>query len=66
MELSLDRGPGLGVIQKVGPLKISKHQTKRHFYKGFLAAYAKYLQKERKKHENFAKRFIKDPDTINW
>lgn len=57
---------GYGVIQKVGPLKIAPDQTKRDFYKGFLAAYTKYRQKERKKHENFAKRFIKDPDSIDW
>ncbi len=57
---------GYGVIQKIGLLKINKRQTKRHFYKGFLTAYEKYLQKERKKHENFAKRFIKDLDTIDW
>jgi hypothetical protein len=57
---------GYGVIQKIGPLKIIKRQTKRDFYKGFLAAYEKYRQKERKKHENFARRFIKDPDTIDW
>ena len=57
---------GYGVIQKVGPLKVIKRQTKRDFYKGFLVAYAKYLAKERKKHENFAKRFIKDPNTIDW
>ena len=54
------------MIQKVGPLKVSKRQTKRDFYKGFLVAYDKYLAKERKKHENFAKRFIKDPNTIDW
>ena len=57
---------GYGVIQKVGPLKVIKRQTKRDFYKGFLTAYDKYLTKERKKHENFAKRFIKNPDTIDW
>ena len=57
---------GYGVIQKVGPLKVIKRQTKRDFYKGFLAAYDKYLTKERKKHEIFAKRFIKNPDTIDW
>jgi hypothetical protein len=57
---------GYGVIQKVGPLKVIKRQTKRDFYKGFLVAYEKYLAKERKKHENFAKRFIKDPNTIDW
>ncbi len=57
---------GYGVIQKIGPLKMNKDQTKRDFYKGFLAAYEKYRQKERKKHESFAKRFIKDPDSIDW
>ncbi|MFY9375437.1 MAG: hypothetical protein WAQ74_03945 [Kiritimatiellia bacterium] len=57
---------GYGVIQKVGPLKIIKRQTKRDFYKGFLVAYDKYLAKERKKHERFAKRLIKNPDTIDW
>jgi len=41
-------------------------QTRRDFYKGFLAAYEKYRIKERKKHEAFAKRFIEDPDTIDW
>ena len=57
---------GYGVIQRIGPLKTVKGQTKRDFYKGFLAAYDKYRKKERKKHENFAKRFIKDPDSIDW
>jgi len=57
---------GYGVIQRVGPLKIVAAQTKRDFYKGFLAAYQKYRKKEHKKHENFAKRFIKDPDSIDW
>lgn len=57
---------GYGVIQRIGPLKTVKGQTKRDFYKGFLAAYEKYRQKEHKKHENFAKRFIKDPDSIDW
>jgi len=57
---------GYDVIQKIGPLKTNKDQTKRDFYKGFLAAYGKYRQKERKKHENFSKRFIKDPDSIDW
>jgi len=57
---------GYGVIQRIGPLKVVEGQTKRDFYKGFLAAYEKYRKKERKKHENFAKRFIKDPDTIDW
>jgi len=57
---------GYGVIQKVGDLKIVPKQTKRDFYKGFLTAYKKYRQKEIKKHERFAKRLIKDPDTIDW
>jgi len=57
---------GYGVIQKVGALTVIKCQTKREFYKGFLLAYEKYMSKERTKHENFAKRFIKDPSTIDW
>lgn len=57
---------GYGVIQKVGPLKTIKDQTKRDFYKGFLAAYEKYRKKEHKKHENFAKQLIKDLDSIDW
>ena len=57
---------GYGVIQKTGPLKTIKKQTQRDFYKGFLVAYEKYMNKERKKHQNFAKKFIKDPDTIDW
>jgi hypothetical protein len=57
---------GYGVIQKVRDLKTNKSQTKRDFYRGFLAAYEKYRQKEHKKHENFAKRFIKNPDSIDW
>lgn len=56
---------GYGVIQMCRTLKIVPNQTKSDFYKGFLAAYAKYLQKEKRKHENFAKRFI-NPDTIDW
>ena len=57
---------GYGVIQKIGPLKTIKDQRKRDFYKGFLVAYEKYRQKENKKHENFSRRFIKDPDSIDW
>jgi hypothetical protein len=57
---------GYGVIQMSSPLKIVKNQTKRDFYRGFLAAYDKYRQKELKKHEKFSKKFIKDLDTINW
>jgi hypothetical protein len=46
-------------------LEISPDQTKSDFYRGFLAGYVKYLEKEKKKHENFAKRFI-NPDSIDW
>lgn len=57
---------GYGVIQKVRPLKTLPNQTKREFYKGFLAAYAKYRQKEHRKHERFSKRFITNLDSIDW
>ncbi len=57
---------GYGVIQKHRDLVIIEGQTKREFYKGFLKAYDKYRQKEKKKHEKFSQRFIKDPDTIDW
>ena len=56
---------GYGVIQMCRTREIAPDQTKGDFYKGFLTAYAKYLQKEKKKHENFAKRFI-NPDSIDW
>jgi hypothetical protein len=56
---------GYGVIQMCRTREIDPKQTKSEFYKGFLTAYAKYLQKEKKKHENFAKRFI-SPDSIDW
>ena len=56
---------GYGVIQMCRPRKILPKQRKKQFYKGFLKAYAKYLEKEKKKHENFAKKFI-DPNTIDW
>lgn len=56
---------GYGVIQMNRERTISPKQTKSEFYKGFLAAYNKYLQKEQKKHKEFAKSFI-DPDTIDW
>lgn len=56
---------GYGVIQMCRTLEVVPHQTKSDFYKGFLTAYAKYLQKEKKKHEDFAKRFI-NPDSIDW
>lgn len=57
---------GYGVIQKFSQLKIVPSQTKREFYKGFLAAYKKYRQKEHKKHERFSKRLIKNLDSIDW
>jgi len=47
-------------------LVLDTSQTKSDFYKGFLKAYARYRDKERKKHEAFSKRFIADPDSINW
>jgi len=56
---------GYGVIQMCRPREVAPNQTKSEFYKGFLAAYGKYLQKEKKKHEKFAKKFI-NPDSINW
>ncbi|HEX8128327.1 MAG TPA: hypothetical protein VF527_04435 [Pyrinomonadaceae bacterium] len=56
---------GYGVIQRCRPLKIVPNQTKSDFYRGFLAAYEKFKQKEAKKHEEFAKRFV-DPDSIDW
>ena len=47
-------------------LEIVPDQKKSDFYRGFLAAYEKYMQKEARKHHEFAKRFIKDPDSIDW
>ncbi len=60
------RAQGCGVIQRCRTLKTVPRQTKSDFYKGFLTAYAKYMQKERKKHERFAPRLIKDPGIIDW
>jgi hypothetical protein len=57
---------GYGVIQKISPLIVKRDQTKREFYKGFLIAYKKYRDKEKNKHERFSKRFIKNPDSIDW
>jgi hypothetical protein len=57
---------GYGVIQKHRDLALITNQTKRDFYKGFLKAYDKYRRKEKKKHEKFSQRFIKDPDSIDW
>jgi len=56
---------GYGVIQMCRTREIAPDQTKSDFYRGFLAAYEKYIQKEKKKHESFAKRFI-NPDSIDW
>ena len=49
---------GYGVIQMCRPLKVVLTKTKDDFYRGFLAAYAKYRKKEIEKHNKFAKRFI--------
>ena len=57
---------GYGVIQKTSALITYPRQTKRDFYKGFLEAYKKYRNKESKKHELFSKKFIKNPDSIDW
>ena len=57
---------GYGVIQKIKELTTIKEQTKSEFYKGFLKAYEKYLQKETRKHAEFKKRLITDPDSIDW
>jgi hypothetical protein len=57
---------GYGVIQMCDFRKIVEEQTKRDFYVGFLKAYDKYRLKERRKHEKFSARFIKDVDTIDW
>lgn len=55
---------GYGVIQKVGDLKVDEQQTKRQFYQGFLTEYARFREKERKKHEKFSGRFISDLGSI--
>ncbi len=57
---------GYGVIQKVRPLDLDNSQTKRDFYRGFLKAYEKYREKERKKHDAFSSCFIEDVDSIDW
>jgi hypothetical protein len=56
---------GYGVIQLCRPLSVIPSQTKGQFYEGFLKGYEKYMRKEAKKHQSFAKRFM-DPKTINW
>lgn len=55
---------GYGVIQKNSELKTNPKQTKREFYEGFMIAYQKFLEKERRKHERFSSLFIRDLDTI--
>jgi hypothetical protein len=57
---------GYGVIQKIGKLIVLRKQTKCEFYKGFLTAYEKFRKKENLKHEKFSRKFIKDPDSIDW
>lgn len=57
---------GYGVIQKNGDLKIIDKQTKRVFYEGFLEGYKKFRMKEKKKHDAFVSRFIKNPSSITW
>ncbi len=57
---------GYGVIQRAKGLELIEGQTKREFYRGFLMAYEKFLLKEKKKHEEFAKRLIADLDSIDW
>jgi hypothetical protein len=56
---------GYGVIQMSHEREIIPNQTKSQFYRGFLAAYEKYRQKEKKKHDEFARRLI-NPDNIDW
>ncbi len=55
---------GYGVIQMPKPLKVDKAQTKKDFYIGFQKEYDRFIEKERKKHEGFKKKFIKDIDSI--
>lgn len=57
---------GYGVIQKPRELIVIDGQSKREFYKGFLKEYERFRNKENRKHEEFSRNFIKDPDTINW
>lgn len=56
---------GYGVIQMPRPLKIIPSQTKSQFYEGFLVGYKKFIEKERRKHERFAEKFL-DPKSIDW
>jgi len=57
---------GYGVIQKIGGLIVIEGQTKCEFYKGFLKEYGRFRDKENRKHEKFSRKFIKDPETIDW
>jgi len=56
---------GYGVIQMPRKLETIPDQTKSQFYRGFLAEYERYKQKEKKKHDEFTKRLI-NPDSIDW
>jgi len=56
---------GYGVIQMCRPLTTIPAQTKGEFYRGLLATHQKYRDKEARKHDKFAKRFV-DPDSIDW
>lgn len=56
---------GYGVIQKNKELKIDKTQTRSEFYKGFLAEYEKFRQKESNKHAKFSKTFLSIEDVID-
>ena len=56
---------GYGVMQRNRDLVVNDGQSKCDFYKGFLAEYKKYREKEQSKHDMFSQRFI-DPDTIDW
>lgn len=55
---------GYGVIQKNSELKVNLEQTMHVFYEGFKIAYAKFMAKEKRKHELFSNRFIADPGTF--
>jgi hypothetical protein len=52
---------GYGVIQKNADLIINPAQNICDFYEGFVVAYKKFMDKERRKHEMFSSRFINDP-----
>jgi hypothetical protein len=52
---------GYGVIQKNADLVVNWNQTMCEFYEGFMMAYKKFMDKEKRKHEAFSSRFIADP-----